>query len=278
MIPNPDLSNIPVARERTFVFGEAASQRPRPETAFVGPWGVGGRRQEARRRLRPHLGGAAIRDPRGLAPGQRRRRLGSPDSHPLRRGTGPGAQRQPRQRAGVGARPQGRLPAASRAAHTITMQFRDWGGMFMEHCHNTVHEDNAMLLRWEINDGGEPYLRPLPTPCPTPQGVNVQRPDVNRRRGARSSLQAGCLFKVAGCHSRSGGTLTMRRNISASLALAAIVWLAFVAFGVFHSVPPRRAALAGAPAISPTSSSPRRTACRSISTTTWSRERSWRSA
>jgi hypothetical protein len=30
------------------------------------------------------------------------------------------------------------------------MQFRDWGGMFMEHCHNTMHEDNAMLLRWEI--------------------------------------------------------------------------------------------------------------------------------
>ena len=27
----------------------------------------------------------------------------------------------------------------------ITMQFRDFAGMFMEHCHNTVHEDNAML-------------------------------------------------------------------------------------------------------------------------------------
>jgi hypothetical protein len=26
--------------------------------------------------------------------------------------------------------------------------------MFMEHCHNTVHEDNAMLLRWEIDDNG----------------------------------------------------------------------------------------------------------------------------
>jgi FtsP/CotA-like multicopper oxidase with cupredoxin domain len=31
---------------------------------------------------------------------------------------------------------------------TLNMQFRDWGGMFMEHCHNTVHEDNAMLVRW----------------------------------------------------------------------------------------------------------------------------------
>ena len=36
---------------------------------------------------------------------------------------------------------------------TLTMQFRDWGGMFMEHCHNTTHEDNAMLLRWDINGG-----------------------------------------------------------------------------------------------------------------------------
>jgi FtsP/CotA-like multicopper oxidase with cupredoxin domain len=59
---------------------------------------------------------------------------------------------------------------------TITMQFRDWGGMFMEHCHNTVHEDNAMLLRWEIDDSGAPFLRPLPTPIPTPQGVTFEDP------------------------------------------------------------------------------------------------------
>ena len=36
----------------------------------------------------------------------------------------------------------------------------------MEHCHNTVHEDNAMLLRWEIRPGAEPYLNPLPSPVP----------------------------------------------------------------------------------------------------------------
>jgi manganese oxidase len=57
---------------------------------------------------------------------------------------------------------------------TITMQFRDWGGMFMEHCHNTTHEDNSMLLRWEIKEKGEPFLSPLPTPVPTPQGVRFQ--------------------------------------------------------------------------------------------------------
>ncbi len=54
---------------------------------------------------------------------------------------------------------------------TVAMQFRDWGGMFMEHCHNTTHEDNAMLLRWELYDKGNPFLGPLPTPVPTPQGV-----------------------------------------------------------------------------------------------------------
>jgi hypothetical protein len=33
-----------------------------------------------------------------------------------------------------------------------------------------------MLLRWEINGGGEPFLRPLPTPVPTPQGVMFEDP------------------------------------------------------------------------------------------------------
>jgi hypothetical protein len=57
------------------------------------------------------------------------------------------------------------------------MQFRDWGGMYMEHCHNTVHEDNAMLVRWETKGGGAPFLYPLPTPIATPQGVTFIPPD-----------------------------------------------------------------------------------------------------
>ncbi len=59
----------------------------------------------------------------------------------------------------------------------LQMQFRDWGGMYMEHCHNTMHEDNAMLLRWEINNGGSPFLTPLPTPISKPTGVTFQNPD-----------------------------------------------------------------------------------------------------
>jgi len=34
----------------------------------------------------------------------------------------------------------------------------------MEHCHNTVHEDNAMLLRWDIENAGQ--LKPFLTPEP----------------------------------------------------------------------------------------------------------------
>ncbi|HEY3159967.1 MAG TPA: hypothetical protein VGJ78_13475, partial [Vicinamibacterales bacterium] len=42
LIPNPDLSQIPVARERTFVFGRDAQQPGQsPNTAALGPWGIG---------------------------------------------------------------------------------------------------------------------------------------------------------------------------------------------------------------------------------------------
>jgi manganese oxidase len=60
---------------------------------------------------------------------------------------------------------------------TLNMQFRDWGGMFMEHCHNTVHEDNAMLVRWEIDNSGAPFMRPLPTPISGANGYIFSTPD-----------------------------------------------------------------------------------------------------
>jgi hypothetical protein len=42
-----------------------------------------------------------------------------------------------------------------------------------------------MLLRWEINGGGEPFLAPLPTPIPRPTGVEFR--DGYDLRGARST-------------------------------------------------------------------------------------------
>jgi FtsP/CotA-like multicopper oxidase with cupredoxin domain len=32
----------------------------------------------------------------------------------------------------------------------IFMRFRDWTGRYPMHCHNTVHEDHAMMIRWEL--------------------------------------------------------------------------------------------------------------------------------
>ena len=32
----------------------------------------------------------------------------------------------------------------------IYMKFRDWVGSYVMHCHNTVHEDHAMMVRWDV--------------------------------------------------------------------------------------------------------------------------------
>lgn len=188
LIPNPDLSNIPVARERTFVFGSGASQNNSdPITSFItgsgnqpGQWGIavdGGKMRNAdfgRLSAAPKFG---TREVWHLVNG------GGGWDHPIHIHFEEG---QVLSRSVLGSpvavpdwelgrkdvyrlRPNGSI--------TLTMQFRDWGGMFMEHCHNTVHEDNAMLLRWEIDDGGQPMLRPLPVPIPRPTGVTFENPD-----------------------------------------------------------------------------------------------------
>jgi FtsP/CotA-like multicopper oxidase with cupredoxin domain len=47
---------------------------------------------------------------------------------------------------------------------SVYLQFREFSGTYVEHCHNTVHEDHAMLLRWDINGGPTPLRTPLPSP------------------------------------------------------------------------------------------------------------------
>jgi len=186
MIPNPDLSQIPVSRQRTFVFGSGASQPlTNGDTSFItgaggqtGPWGVS------------TDGGAMLNASFGrisAAPRFNTREVwtlvngGGGWDHPIhihfeegqilaRNGSASNVPAWEKGRKDVyRLRPGGSV--------TITMQFRDWGGMYMEHCHNTVHEDNAMLIRWEVNAAGQPFLNPLPTPVPTPQGVSFIAPD-----------------------------------------------------------------------------------------------------
>jgi FtsP/CotA-like multicopper oxidase with cupredoxin domain len=175
LIPNPDLSQIPLANERTFEFDRGANQTSlNKDTSFTGPWGIS-----------TNSGGQLAADYGRISaapkPGTREiwhlNNGGGGWDHPIHIHFEEG---QVLDRDGLssnvplwerGRKDVYRLRAAGTL--TITMQFRDFAGTYMEHCHNTVHEDNAMLLRWDIN--GE--LQPLPTPVPTPQGVNFIDPD-----------------------------------------------------------------------------------------------------
>ncbi len=47
---------------------------------------------------------------------------------------------------------------------TLAIRFREFAGTFMEHCHNTQHEDHSMLLRWDIENPGQ--LKAFLTPEP----------------------------------------------------------------------------------------------------------------
>jgi FtsP/CotA-like multicopper oxidase with cupredoxin domain len=178
LIPNPDLSKVPVARTRTFEFGSGGQTTNDPVTTFFGPWGI---KTDNGDSLDADFGRISA------APSSGTREIwtlvngGGGWDHPIhihfeecqtlaRDGSAANVPAWEKGRKDVWRlRPGGSV--------TITMQFRDWGGMFMEHCHNTVHEDNAMLLRWEIDDNGAPFMRPLPTPIPAPQGVTFRQPD-----------------------------------------------------------------------------------------------------
>ena len=42
----------------------------------------------------------------------------------------------------------------------IFLRFRDFLGRYPMHCHNVVHEDHAMMLRWDIATTGDTTTRP----------------------------------------------------------------------------------------------------------------------
>ena len=44
----------------------------------------------------------------------------------------------------------------------VALRFREFLGTFMEHCHNTQHEDHSMLLRWDILHPGQTIAVPTP--------------------------------------------------------------------------------------------------------------------
>src|SRR5258705_3286964 len=60
------------------------------------------------------------------------------------------------------------------------VQFGEYGGSYVNHCHNTVHEDFAMLLRLQLLSGvtGSPQAAVTPTINPTPDGVFFTTPEI----------------------------------------------------------------------------------------------------
>lgn len=63
---------------------------------------------------------------------------------------------------------------------TFQVQFGEFGGSYVNHCHNTVHEDFAMLARIQLLTGvpGSPQRAVTPTPNPTPDGVFFSKPEI----------------------------------------------------------------------------------------------------
>jgi FtsP/CotA-like multicopper oxidase with cupredoxin domain len=39
--------------------------------------------------------------------------------------------------------------------NSLAFQFRDWEGPYLFHCHNTLHEDHAMMLRFDVDATGD---------------------------------------------------------------------------------------------------------------------------
>jgi manganese oxidase len=60
------------------------------------------------------------------------------------------------------------------------IQFGEYGGSYVNHCHNTVHEDFALLMRIQLLSGvaGSPQTAVTATPNPTPDGVFFTTPEI----------------------------------------------------------------------------------------------------
>jgi len=61
---------------------------------------------------------------------------------------------------------------------SFQIQFGEYGGAYVNHCHNTVHEDFALLMRIQLLNGfaGTPQAIVTRTPNPSPDGVTYTDP------------------------------------------------------------------------------------------------------
>lgn len=54
--------------------------------------------------------------------------------------------------------------ADSTGSVDLAIRIREFAGSYMEHCHNTTHEDTAMLVRWDSERPGQLQMMPAPSP------------------------------------------------------------------------------------------------------------------
>jgi hypothetical protein len=73
-----------------------------------------------------------------------------------------------------------RLRSTGQRTVTFQIQFGEYGGSYVNHCHNTVHEDFALLMRIQLLTGvpGSPQTAVTPTPNPTPDGIVWTTPEI----------------------------------------------------------------------------------------------------
>jgi FtsP/CotA-like multicopper oxidase with cupredoxin domain len=73
-----------------------------------------------------------------------------------------------------------RLRNSGQRQVTFQVQFGEFGGSYVNHCHNSLHEDFAMLTRIQLLTGvpGSPQTAITPTPNPTPDGVVWTTPEI----------------------------------------------------------------------------------------------------
>ena len=151
--------------------------------------GQGQWRRRAFLQCQPHLAAdTQARRSRALDLHQRRRRLGPPDPPPLRgrHHHEPGRCADPGDRK---ARAQGRLAAAARrAVSSSRSSSANSAASYVNHCHNTVHEDFAMLMRIQLlGKAGSLHAGITPTPVPSPDGVTFNTPEILPEGDPRSS-------------------------------------------------------------------------------------------
>jgi FtsP/CotA-like multicopper oxidase with cupredoxin domain len=83
--------------------------------------------------------------------------------------------------------------ADSTTSVDIAIRFREFAGTYVEHCHNTQHEDHAMLLRWDLEHPGQTVR--MSTPMPDWNGVQYD-PTISLPTAKTGDLSAKKSFKL----------------------------------------------------------------------------------